>query len=256
MRIAFILLLSTGYLNAEEKTIPIFNGKNLNGWTTWLKDTGHKDPKNVFTVNDGIIHISGEGRGYLATKKEYENYHLSLEYKWGKRTDGSGYVRNSGVLLHAVGPHGGVRNVWMASVECQLAQGCEGDFILIRGKDKEGKMIPSTITADITRGPDKRLRWDPKNGKKTKYSGRQFWWRDHQVGFKEKLDTRGKNDAASPLGQWTKVECICKEDRITVKINGKVVNECYDVRPSKGKILLQNEGNEIYFRNLQLRSLK
>jgi hypothetical protein len=31
------------------------------------------------------------------------------------------------------------------------------------------------------------------------------------------------------------------------------VNECYDVFPSSGKILLENEGNEIFFRNLELR---
>ncbi len=253
MRSVLLLTLFIPSIVQAEESIPLFNGKNLDGWETWLKGSGHKDPKNAFSVKDGVIHISGEGRGYLATKKSYANYHLSVEYKWGKRTDGSGYVRNSGILLHGVGPHGRARGVWMSSLECQLAQGCEGDFILIRGNDEKGKRVNSTITADITRGPDKRLRWDPKNGKRTRYSGRQFWWNRHQVGFKEKLDTRGKNDVASPLGKWTKVECICKGDRVTIKINGVVVNQCYDVKPSQGKILLQNEGNEIYFRNVHLK---
>ena len=60
---------------------------------------------------------------------------------------------------------------------------------------------------------------------------------------------------ASPLGEWTNVECICDGDRITVKINGQTVNECYNVFPASGKILLENEKNEIYFRNLEIRPL-
>ena len=67
---------------------------------------------------------------------------------------------------------------------------------------------------------------------------------------------RGKDAVASPLGQWTRVECICSRDRITIKINGVTVNECFDTRPSAGKILLQNEGNEIYYRRLELHRLK
>ena len=84
----------------------------------------------------------------------------------------------------------------------------------------------------------------------------QFWWSKHEPFFKELLDTRGKEDVASPLGQWTKVECICAGDRVTIKINGIAVNECFHTYPSAGRILLQNEGNEIYFRNVELRPLK
>ena len=75
------------------------------------------------------------------------------------------------------------------------------------------------------------------------------------MGFKELLDTRGKDDVASGLGKWTKVECICQKNRITVKINGVTVNECYDVFPSGGRILLENEKNEIFFRNFEIRPL-
>ena len=76
------------------------------------------------------------------------------------------------------------------------------------------------------------------------------------MGFEELLDTRGKDDVASPVGAWTRVECICNGDRITIKINGRIVNECYDVSPSVGKILLENEKNEIFFRNFEIRPLQ
>jgi hypothetical protein len=236
---------------APEKPIKLFNGNDLSGWYTFLKESGHDDPKQVFSVEDGTIHISGEGAGYLATEKAYKNYHLSVEYKWGERTDGSKYVRNSGVLLHKTN----VDRVWPTSIEVQLAQGCEGDFIVIRGEGADGKPAPATITCETRIAEDKKTRWH-KGGEQTVYSGKQFWWSKHEPFFKELRDTRGKDDVASPLGEWTKVECICRGDRITIKINGETVNECFDAVPNSGRILLQNESNEIYFRNVELRPLE
>lgn len=245
---------SRGIIQPRSKIIRPFNGTDLRGFTSWLRQKDRSEFSHVYSVDDGMIHISGEGMGYLGTVDSYRNYHLSIEYKWGERTDGSGNVRNSGLLLHSTGPAGNARGVWMASVEVQLAQGCEGDLIVIRGNKSDGSEIPVTITSNTTVARDGRTRWN-KDGRKTVYSGKQFWWSDHQVGFKERVDTRGKDDVASPLGQWTKVECICDGDRIAVKVNGHTVNECYDVFPAAGKILLENEGNEIYFRNFELRPL-
>jgi len=235
-----------------KKKIQLFNGKDFTGLYSWLRDTRDKDPRKVFSAHDGMIHVSGDGFGYLATANEWRDYHLSVEYKWGKRTDGGKYVRNSGILLHATGPDGGAGSgAWMSCVECQLAQGCVGDFIVIRGKDKAGKTIPVTLTSDTVKGPDGRTRWK-QGGQKTVYSGKQFWWSLHDPDFKELLDTRGKNDVEGKLGDWTKVECICAEKRITVIVNGTTVNECYDVYPAAGKILLQPEGFEIFFRRFEV----
>ncbi len=260
-----VIVVSGGIGRCDEKTadepqtieprrqaIHPFNGKDLSGFTKWLQKTKHDDPQSDYCVTEGMIHIGGRGMGYLATVDSYKNYHLSFEYKWGQRVDGSKYVRNSGILLHATGPDGNASGIWMASIECQLAQGCEGDLIVIRGKDKNGNVIPMTIACDTRTAVDGRTRWH-RGGRKTVFSGKQFWWSNHEVGFKELLDTRGKDDVASPLGEWTQVECICAGSRITIKINGTTVNECYDVFPTAGKILLENEKNEIYFRNFVIR---
>ena len=92
------------------KGIALFNGKDLAGFYTWLVDTKREDPRHVFTVTNGMIHISGEGLGYLATESEYRNYHLSIEFKWGTESrswgDRAGKARDSGILLHAIGPDG------------------------------------------------------------------------------------------------------------------------------------------------------
>jgi hypothetical protein len=184
--------------------IPLFNGKDLTGFYGWLKDTHYKDPHKVFRVDQGILKISGEVNGYLATEKEYRDYHLVVEYKWGAKTYGAKTVRNSGILLHAVGPDGN-RSPWMSSIECQVAQGCVGDFIVIRGKDSSGKEVPVTLTSDTVVARDGRTRWS-KGGKPTVYSGKQFWWSKHEPDFEELIDTRGKDDVDSPLGEWTRVE--------------------------------------------------
>src|SRR5205085_1971532 len=147
----------------------LFNGKDLSGFTTWLKDTKRDDPKKVFRVTDGMLHATGDGFGYLATEKAYRDYRAVIEYKWGKKTDGGKYVRNSGLLLNAVGPDGGANGTWMSCIECQLAQGCVGDLIVIRGKDDAGKPIPVSITSDVELGPDKRPRWSP-GGTKTVFT--------------------------------------------------------------------------------------
>ena len=237
-----------------QKVMQLFNGKDFEGLYHYHQETKYEDPRGVFSVQDGMIRMSGDGNGYVATKQAYKNYRLLVEYKWGARPEKAKYVRNSGILLHGVGPDGANSGGWMTTIECQLAQGCNGDFILIRGKDEQGQVIRNTITAEVELGPDKRPRWKP-GGEKTVYSGRQFWWSKHDPTFKELIDTRGKDDVESPLGEWTRVECVCRNDRITVSINGVAVNECFDVKPAGGKILLQCEGFEIFFRKFELHPL-
>jgi hypothetical protein len=262
---ALILAVPTGPVRGDDRkgepirprdgVIRLFNGRDLAGLTTWLKDTGREDPRKVFTARDGLLHISGDGFGYIATDKAYRDYHLTVEFKWGTRTDGGRFVRNSGVLLHATGPDGGAGGTWMSSIECQLAQGCVGDLIVIRGKDEKQETIPVRLTSDVVLGPDKRPRWRP-GGEPRVFTDRQLWWSRHDPDFKELIDTRGKEDVESPLGEWTRVECLCAGDRIKVVVNGVTVNECYRVFPAAGKILIQSEGFELFVRRFELRPLK
>jgi len=246
--------LATGdAISPQTDRIVLFNGKGLSGLYTWLKDTLYSDPRGVFTVRDGVLVISGEVPGYVGTKQAYRDYHLVMEYKWGARTYGQKTVRNSGILLHSVGPDGNP-SPWISSIECQVAQGCVGDFIVIRGKDSSGRPVPVTITSETVLGPDGRTRWK-KGGVPRVYSGKQFWWSEHDPDFEEKIDTRGRHDLESPLADWTRVECVCRGKGIKVLVNGTVVNECFDAFPSAGKILLESEGFEILVRKFELHPL-
>ena len=259
-----LLALSAVFLPAKDdkdepitpkEVIKLFNGRDLSGFTPWLKKSKREDPDKVYTVRDGAIVISGADIGYLATEKEYRDYHLVAEYKWGEKTYGAKGVRNSGILLHAVGPDGGASGQFMSCIECQVAQGCVGDLIVVRGKDDKGETIPVQFTSETALGTDKHPRWK-KGGEARVFTKGQQWWNLHENNFKEDLDARGKDDVDSPLGEWTRVECICSGKRITILVNGKTVNECYDAFPAAGKILLESEGFEILFRTLELRPLK
>ena len=47
----------------------------IDGLVTWLRDTNPEDPRKVFRVTDGVLHISGDGFGYVATSDAYRDYH-------------------------------------------------------------------------------------------------------------------------------------------------------------------------------------
>ena len=115
------------------KKISLFNGKNLDGWYTWLVETKFEDPKKVFTVKDGMIRVSGEDWGGIATKNEYRDYHLIVEWKWGELTVGKREhaARDSGILVHAVGEDGAYNKTWLESIESQIIEGGAGDFIMV-----------------------------------------------------------------------------------------------------------------------------
>ncbi|MBC7817829.1 MAG: DUF1080 domain-containing protein, partial [Planctomycetaceae bacterium] len=58
-------------ISPTEGVVRLCNGKDLSGLYAWVKEGQRNDSKHVFTVHDGVIHVSGEGSGYLATEREY-----------------------------------------------------------------------------------------------------------------------------------------------------------------------------------------
>src|SRR6185436_119989 len=96
----------------------------------FLKDFGaDKDPDQVFTLTNGVLHISGQHYGYLATKREFANYRLVAEFKWGPKTWAPRLTnaRDSGVLVHTSGKDG----VWPKSIEAQIIEGGTGDILVV-----------------------------------------------------------------------------------------------------------------------------
>lgn len=242
-----------------EKPIHLFNGKNLDGWYTWLRDTKREDPRKVFSVTNGAIRISGDGLGYLSTVESYRNYHLIVEFRWGDRNWGDrvGKARDSGIFLHSVGPDGNSHDgggAFKAAIECNLFQGATGDFLLIRGRAAGGSLLAPRMTAEVApfRDADGWFTWR-KGGRRQQIQrwGRLNWF-DKDPHWADVWNFRGTRDLEKPPGEWNRVECFCDGDQITIRLNGTVVNEASSVWPTDGPILLQCEGSEIFFRRVEL----
>jgi hypothetical protein len=227
-----------------------FNGKDLSGFYTYIR--GHKldDPNKVFTVQDGVLRISGEEYGGLNTVAEYENYHLVTEWKWGEKTWAPRLdkARDSGILLHGVGPDGAAGGQWLESQECQIIEGGCGDFIMVAGRGR-----PS-LTCETRLGPDKQRYFEKGGQVVTLNSGRYNWW-GRDPAWKDVRGFRGRRDVERPAGEWNRMEVICDGDTITNILNGYVVNVGTGSSLTRGKILVQSEGAEIFFRKIEVRPL-
>jgi len=236
----------------KNKTVRLFNGKNLDGWYTFIKGRGkNNDPEKVFTVADGQIRISGEEFGCITTNDEFENYSLVVEFRWGDETFNprTEKARDSGVLLHSIGEDGGSDGTWMNSLECQVIEGGTGDFIVV-GDGSKNFMVTCPVAAQKQ---GSSYVFDPAGDTVTVNSGRINWFaRDPE--WKDVKGFRGRNDVEKEPGNWNKIECIVNGKEITVYLNGKLVNHAVNSLPRKGKIQIQSEGAEIFYRKITLRN--
>jgi hypothetical protein len=225
--LAFAFLTFPSALLKADAVVHLLKGNDLSPFYSFLKDFGlDKDPDQVFSLTNGVLRISGQHYGYLATRQtNFANYRLVTEFRWGEKTwpPREKNARDSGVLVHFVGKD----HVWPKSIEAQIIEGGTGDILVVSG---------AYLTVDgVTKGPTTG-RFDRP--------GRNPW--KDEVGF------RGPNEIEKPTGEWNTMEVICDGDRVAVSVNGKQTLAGTKAIPSAGKILLQSEGAEIFFRKLDI----
>jgi Domain of Unknown Function (DUF1080) len=232
--------------------VPLFDGKDLTHWYTWIRDVGKdKDPNGNFTVKDAMLRIAGSDYGGLVTKDEYANYKIEMVWAWGGKVypPRDKTARDSGLLVHSTGPDGAVSKSWMQSYQCNMLEGATGD-ITVTGPDKKytfkaeaedrpwaKKTLPFWKAGAPVRefGPSNRLVWfnrDPK-------------W-ENVVGF------RGRNDVEKPLGEWNTLVVTMKADMMTIELNGVTVNKATSMGVTKGRIQIQSEGSEVLIKRIVL----
>lgn len=233
-----------------QSDVQLFNGQDLQGWYTWLRESRYQDPKKVFTVENGNIRISGEEWGGIATRQSYRDYHLVVEWRWGSKTWGNraSKARDSGILVHATGEDGAVGGIWLESIESQIIEGGTGDIILVAGRNR-----PS-LTATV-REQAGELYWDRNGAPVRRDSGRINWW-GRSPEWKDEIGFRGPQDVEKPVGQWNRQEIYAQGDTLTCVLNGKVVNHAYALSHREGKIQIQSEGAEIFIRKVEIRPIR
>lgn len=251
---------------APESTIKLFDGSSLANFETWLVDHHSADPLRVFSVVDQIdgapaIRISGEKWGGLLTKQAYRNYRLVAEFRWGNLTwaDRRTRARDSGVLLHAQGRLGNTgkdfNGPWLRSIEFQIIEGGVGDILPVLGYEEDGSQIRPAVKALTRKDRDGETVYDPKGTLGTFSGGRINWW-GRSEDWDDRFGFRGAQDVESPTPQWTHIEAVVDGPNLTYFVNGKQVNAATDSTFTSGRIMIQSEGAEIYFRKFDLEPLR
>jgi hypothetical protein len=239
---------------------PLFNGKDLTGLYTFLQKHGkNADPDGVITIEDGTIHLykntedkSQVVMGYIGTDKEYGDYHLRLQYRWGEKKFEPRYKlkRDAGLYYHVTGPDA----VWPRGLQYQIEQTNVGDLITLFGMQLDTTIDPKTADFVMPRYPAYQA---PKDGGQPHVlGGKGIAYQAHVAGSVE-------------LDDWNTVEVIARGAEIVHILNGKVVNQGTNVRfldPEKpdakpvpltrGRILLEIEAAEMWFRNVEIRPLE
>ncbi len=252
MTFAFLLIPAMGQETGKWETL--FNGKDLDGWSVRIENAAPGEiPNGHVVVRDGAIQMypdlqAGDAVafGTVYHKQKFSRFHLSFEYKWGKkqfepRPKG---LRDAGLLYHIADLDHVVYGVWPASVECQIQEGDTGDIMLVDtgaltwinpepDKAPEGQGTPGMLPEDGG---------VPTICGKGKYVGRY--------------------PVADKLEGWNSVDAVVQAGESAIhKVNGVVRARLALTKDLQGKVLdsgligLQLEGAEILYRNIRIREL-
>lgn len=242
----------------------LLNEKDLEGWNTYIGpkyDTVRKmrdsipvgfniDPSKVFQVveldGEKVMRISGEDFGGISTTREFENYHLQLQFKWGqlKWPPRKTSKRDSGLMYHAVGSEGADGGFWMRSHELQIEEGDCGDYWACAGAISDVRAI---------RRPDSSFVYD-KNGEFITFS----------TASKTGRHCAKNQDGEKPSGEWNTIDLYCYGNTSVHVVNGvttmilnnsRQLNGNHETPLLKGKIQIESEGSEVFFRNIKIRSI-
>ncbi|MGB6042649.1 MAG: DUF1080 domain-containing protein [Pirellulales bacterium] len=240
--------------STEDGFKPLWNGKDFTGWYTYLQKYGRNyDPENIITIEDGVIHLykhaehgSHPPMGYIGTEKEYENYHLRFQYKWGEKKFKPRFeiLQDAGLYYHMVGPD----RVWPQALQFQIERTNVGDIVTVGHIRYETTIDPKTA--------------DEKDTKPT-YRSEDEGGIEHTHGMKS-ITHLARADLFEQEG-WNTCEIVTKGEQAEHRLNGHVVARLKNARRpkpensddfvplNKGRILLEIEAAEIFFRNVEIK---
>ncbi len=277
-----LIVLSQGCRNSAWQ--PLFNGKTLppfhhylgrpdpsvdvpglkrDSAGNYLESPGWSDPLNVFSVTmlDGepVIRISGQIIGGLVLADSLSNYELKLKFKWGEKKWEwmEGRPKDGGILYHQ---GNGVRH------EFQIHEGDVGSYwsrkTIVDIPSRWSHDIPEAIkTAKPYLEPlvstlnDSMLIFDME-GSYHHFNG-DGGPKDWQIVIAHPYNE-------NPPGEWNTLELICWNNHAVHMVNGKVnlvVLNSFSNQSGKpmpvisGRLVLQSEGAELYFKDIKVKQL-
>jgi hypothetical protein len=222
---AIVVLSISTFVTAQqkkEKWFSLFDGKTTKGWHSYGKPNA---TDIAWKAEDGILHLDATqktGRGDIVTDKEFENFHLKLEWKISKKG-------NSGIMFHVNEDTTKYKNTYSTGPEMQVL-------------DNNGH-------------PDSKII-------------------KHRAGDLYDLISCSK-ETVKPVGEWNTAEIICNKGKLELILNGTTVvtttlwtddwkqmvaNSKFKAMPgfgsfAKGRIALQDHGDEVWYRNIMIEKL-
>jgi hypothetical protein len=231
---------------------------------------------NFFTFVGDPPHIHASGwTGGLVTRKGFENYTLTVEYRWTGKTDRPGSPRSASILVNASGTDYSYQDPWPQSIKVMLNEGYTGSIQLLGegGKIQASAKFKETTAKETTKdGKDVvrvRREYDPSAAPAKVVSGKTEGWNNilYRAGAPEKGPEKapppkapGKapetpfwhppGDPTKPvLNAWNKIKITCDSDTgvIQVRVNNTDVNEIKILSPDqkKGRIVFASDLSEI-----------
>lgn len=230
--LAFMACNSSKQMSSSKNSdgfISLFDGTTTSGWHSHGKSVAGK----AWKAEDGALHLDpavkekmpGEG-GDLLTNEEFENYHLKLEWKISPKG-------NSGIIFNVHEDTSKYKQVWFTGPEMQ---------VLDNG------------SATVEGHPDAKIK-------------------THRAG--DLYDLMTSKELVKPAGEWNQVEIVANKGKLEFYMNGQlslsttmwddnwkkmVAGSKFKSMPDfgtykKGKIALQDHGDEVWFRNIQIKKL-
>jgi hypothetical protein len=216
-----------------------------------LKPVGLNPPRqDVFTTvaQDGktVLRISGEYYGCLVTKQDFSNYHFRASFKWGEKKwePRLNELKDSGILYHSRGPYGvEYWKSWALSQEMQVIEHGLGEY-----------WTQATSAFDIRALPKKA-------GEEAPRWNSEAPWMEFVSPNNHAL---AGSDEDRP-GEWNTIELVCMHADCVHIANGKVVMALKNARyrdgekwvpMTGGKLQIQSESAEVFYRDLEIRPIK
>ena len=221
---AALLLFAPIAVSAAENDAPIadgphagavdlLSGATLDDFDYFLLDNGQRD--QVFSLDDGVLSISGSPFGWLGTKMDYHNFIVETEFRL---TEPEGET-NSG-------------------------------FLVRMGEQKPTTFLPHCVEIGIYEKETGTL-FGFHDFHLFGEESRMVYYKDHEdAGNCDQIDLI--RDPVTDLGEWNKMRISCCANVIIVELNGIPVNWGVMAEDYAGKIAFQSEGAKIEFRNAYL----
>lgn len=224
-------MVSTSSGSAQEDTgwISLFDGKTTHGWHSYGKEAAG----SAWKVEGGALHLDGESKknagtsgGDLLTNEEYGDFDFKIEWKISPKG-------NSGIIFY-------VR--------------------------EDAAKYPDTYNT----GPEMQVL---DNGSPTRSGHPDGRLYTHRAG--DLYDLLAAKEAARPAGEWNAAEIIANKGKLDFYLNGVhtlstmmwtdtwkqmiAISKFRDMPGfgtfKKGRIALQDHGDDVWYRNIRIKKL-